>query len=816
MTQDSDARERNRPGRLAFLATAIVLATGVFGTPFFTGRVYSQADNLFRFSPWAAHQPAGFKGARSTLLNDVPMVFYPALSFARDRIRSGQLPTWNPHVYGGQPFIGATQTAVFSPITAIAWIVPLPDALTFICLARVLLGGLGMFVLLGAWGLRGWSRQFGGLAWMLAPFTVVWLEHPLSEVSAWMPWLVWATTRVCTLRRFLDVAALALITALTVFAGHPETALKGFLLCGVLSPALAVSECATRTKDDESGNPSRMRLASLGIVCAVAGLFAGVALAAVQVLPTLEYLRESRTFSARRTAAANIFVMAPETAATLVVPNFLGHPVGNTYLPMENRYGLISNYAEQQAYPGVPVWLLAAVGTWRRRRLPLTRALAIAAVASAALMYGMPIVTPLVTRLPGFDVLVLSRFGLVVDFCAVALAARGLETLVSAASGVTVVPAFAAAAGMIALVGASLAFLGPAISRAGRLPATLGWTGWSIALMLAMLVALVMRQRDRIRAQTFGATAAILLCADLVTFAWGFHPTIDRSLVFPAVSQIDAVRQDNGVYRVIGWGDALLPNAASVYGLADPRGYDGIGPRDWIRTLEPSMGADTAYQRLTGPAAFPMLDLLNVKYVIGEPGVELPSPHFARIVDERSASVWRNEQAFPRAFLADRFQVLPSAEAVRTVLSQGTVDLRRTALIETPPLPGLPADTQEFGGSGPGSAIVRRFDDTLVEIDTTTEAPRILMMSDSFFPGWSATVDGMRSALLRADGALRATVVPAGHHIVRFEYRPVSITAGFSITFATALFLVTGIAYEVSRARSHANTDRRTTAGGNR
>jgi hypothetical protein len=218
-----------------FLAVAGAVVLVLFGHPLMTGRAYSQADILFTEYPWAAHRPTGFDGPQNPLLGDVPMLMYPSLSFARDRVRAGRLPSWNPHMFGGQPFIGATQTAVFSPLTAIAYVVPLPGALTWIYMARLMVGGLGMFALLGALGLGSGARTFGALAWLLTPFSIVWLAHPLSEVAAWLPWQVLATRATCLRGRLRDMASLAVATALSLFAGHPETTLKTLLLCGALA-----------------------------------------------------------------------------------------------------------------------------------------------------------------------------------------------------------------------------------------------------------------------------------------------------------------------------------------------------------------------------------------------------------------------------------------------------------------------------------------------------------------------------------------------------------------------------------------------------
>ncbi|MGE3841110.1 MAG: hypothetical protein AB7I50_05940 [Vicinamibacterales bacterium] len=773
-----------RPASFLFLA---VVASGLLiGTPLVTGRVYSQADILFEHYPWAAHR-AFPQPAQNQNLGDVPMIFYPALVHARRAVREGRLPLWNPHAYGGQPFIGASQSAVFSPITAIAYVVPLPDALTWMYLARLLLGGLGMFVLLGTVGVHPLARTFGGLAWLLSPFTVVWVGHGVGEASALLPWLAWATWLTCRRGTLADVAKLAAFTAWTFFTGHPETAVTNLFFCGVLAMGLVVSNV--------SAKPFLQILASL--TRAMAGVALGVAMAAVQVVPTLEYLNESQALANRQEGRANIYVAPPETLVTGVVPNFFGHPVTRSFLPMQNRYGLGSNYAEQQIYPGIGIWLLAALGAWRRRRDRPARALVAAGAIGTALMYGMPVITDAVTTLPGFDVMALSRFGSIVTFAATWLAALAADELEAATSRVETWPVLTVAAAMAGLVPASWLRFGSVLQANHRAAATFGWTLFATGLAAATLWFIVGRARRLMNPPLFAAGVTAVLFADLFAFGFGYYPTVERSSVFPVLPEIAHVQADSSVFRTTGWADAFLPNAAAVHRLSDPRGYDGIGPRMWSELLDVHL-TTWQYHRFAQPASYDLLNLLGVRYIFAQPGVTFPADHFTRL-SVGPAPVWRNNRAFPRAFLAARVIVTGSAERTLSLIADGHFDLRNTVLLESLPIPTELKEGAEDAEGTPGTAEIRAYRDELVEVATSAPAPRLLVLTDNFFPGWLATIDGQPAPLLRADHALRAVWVPGGEHLVRFTYRPRSIIWGGAISVAAFLCIVTMVAFSRKR-----------------
>jgi uncharacterized membrane protein YfhO len=77
-----------------------------------------------------------------------------------------------------------------------------------------------------------------------------------------------------------------------------------------------------------------------------------------------------------------------------------------------------------------------------------------------------------------------------------------------------------------------------------------------------------------------------------------------------------------------------------------------------------------------------------------------------------------------------------------------------------------------------------------VSLRVTTSSNTALVLSQMWFPGWKATVDGEEVPVLRADGALTGILLRAGSHDVRFVFRPLSFTIGAVITILTALVIV--------------------------
>jgi hypothetical protein len=143
----------------------------------------------------------------------------------------------------------------------------------------------------------------------------------------------------------------------------------------------------------------------------------------------------------------------------------------------------------------------------------------------------------------------------------------------------------------------------------------------------------------------------------------------------------------------------------------------------------------------------------------------------------------------------DRYEIRTGNDA-RRILRDGRVDLRRYVLLEAdPPQDRRPKPAPD--AVEPGRARVTHYRPEFVEVETTAEEARLLVLTDAFFPGWEAWVDDTPAPIYRANFAFRAVPVPAGRHRVRFEYRPRSFRIGLAVSGATALAL--GFAALVAR-----------------
>jgi hypothetical protein len=158
-------------------------------------------------------------------------------------------------------------------------------------------------------------------------------------------------------------------------------------------------------------------------------------------------------------------------------------------------------------------------------------------------------------------------------------------------------------------------------------------------------------------------------------------------------------------------------------------------------------------------------------------------PGAVRVYEGRDQEVHEKPAVLPRAFVVHRAEVLPSEEAVLERMQSEDWDPERTAILEEQPVPALNRDDLPAqGGSDP--AAITLYAPHRVVIEAGSEAGGFLILTDSYYPGWQAYVDGQEARIYRADYLFRAVFLEPGRHTVEFRYRPMSFRIGLAIALA--------------------------------
>jgi hypothetical protein len=759
------------PAALLFVLAVVLLAPATLG-----GKVLSASDLALSSAPFSAGGPVG----ENPLQFDSGFVFEPDGLLVREALRDGRLPVWTPWLSAGRPLLAAQQSAPLLPLTWVGVVFPYWEAQVWIAVLKLLLAGLGTFVLARTLGLRPGSALLGAIAFGFGSYLVDWLMHPHSNAYVLLPWLLVVADRLCRSESVRDAAALGAVIGLAWLGGQPESA----FLVSVATAAWVATRLQSRR----------------GALLAAAAALAGVALSAVMLLPLIEALREALSTSRSQPP------LPLKAVGSLVFPEYWGRPDRPGEIP-----GPV-NFTERTVYAGVLPLLLAASGLIARR--PRGPQLFFAALAAVALLVSFDTgpITDVVYDLPVLDSLNVSRALVLAAFAIAMLAAFGLERWLDGtpaerrrmliAVGVLALVPVLAVLPRIGALGEALDQLtgGRAQGADGvNLAAGLRWLVFAAATVAILLAA------RRPRAWP-AAAACALVAVDLLWMGWGYNPAIDKAQADPPepppVAAMHDLTADGG--RVTGVG-GLEPNTASRWQLADARGHEQPSVERTVRLWYALGGGATASTEAVSPdepRTPRLLDTFGVRAVLVDRRVRVPSLRGDRIAyDGPGGFVLEHRTALPPAFVAYGWRPVASVEAGLFGVAAGTTgQARDEPVIETRDAPP--------GGDPPAAtpARVTGRTDTSVTVEVDARQAGRLVLMDTFYPGWEATVDGRAVDIDAANVAFRAVPVEAGRHEVRFEYRPASVRYGAIVSVVALLAL---LAMAFARRRRGAGSRRR-------
>ena len=234
-----------------------------------------------------------------------------------------------------------------------------------------------------------------------------------------------------------------------------------------------------------------------------------------------------------------------------------------------------------------------------------------------------------------------------------------------------------------------------------------------------------------------------------------------------------------------------------LYGLSEVRGYSPLEIEAYHRFLaaagdypQPIRHFRTLY---FSNFESRLIDLLNVKYLISDRVLQHPK---LTLLWQGGAHVYENRSVLPRAFLVYRTRVLSDGGDMMRALRDSNFDPRRIVLLdgEGPALSG-PIDPTP-------TVRIADYQPERVVLEVSSRYDGILVMADSWFPGWKAAVDGRPTKILRGNLLLRAVAIPRGNHQVMFRYDPASFRLGvFMSIFAFLIAVSLGVAGPLLRRR---------------
>ncbi|SIO60878.1 hypothetical protein SAMN05444166_6559 [Singulisphaera sp. GP187] len=752
--------------------------------------------------------------------NDLTFFYLPHYHQLADQLaRYGRVPHWDSSGFAGRPLVGNPQGGLFYPPLRLIWGLQAPSALGWLTVGHLLWSSLGLFLLMRSLGAGVAAATVAAGCFQASPYVLAQVfegHYPHVWAASWYPWAFWAFVQFRN-RRWGRALTLAPILALALLAGHPQ---EWFYLIFILS----VWALWDAIRDGVEGRPGAA-LARLGGWSFVVALSLG--LAAVELIPDMMAQAWSLRGSQLSLGKVSRYQLHALNGFQLLSPGALGSP---------SDYFGHDNYWETVFSIGLIPLVLVAVAAARHPDRRLVRGWLILIVGALVFAAGRKLgLFPLLFAcVPGMNRFrVPSRSLFVVSLGTAVLAGFGVETLALRAFGAEGWQWLARRSRLVAIVvGAILLGLlpfstrerneprakpdhalslreirailrsqgesGPSVAASAAGQIARSGTFWFALVGIGVIVTVGCRCSGDRRSR-YAWSIGLLGLIELGVSGYGLLKVAPPSefLGPDPISRAlgDAEPPVAGPFRIRAR-DTLYPDLR-----ASSNGFEKININDSFQIQHAADLYESLFALLYAPRTVdlksPMsevvaehqqenrqriLDRMNVAFLVAD-HVE-SAPHWPLVASGTSHgstfSIHRNPTVMPRAYVVPRAE--PTGEDAASALAGfRAVDPREAVLMSADPLPTGPR--QPFTPAVWGST-----DPDRVVIQVTTEAPGLLVVADTWMPGWDAQDNGRPTRILRGNHAQR--VIPLtrpGRHEVVLRYEAPGLKRGTAVTLASAV-----------------------------
>jgi hypothetical protein len=738
---------------------------------------------------------------RMSILWDTPNQFFPKLWYTANVWSKGVIPFWNPFLFNGFPSFADPQSQTFYPFTFVmAFLTGVSAKVVYLQLVvHYMLAGIFMYLFAGFYVKDTAGRVIASLIYMFNGFMINHFEH-LTMVNSvvWLPLILFFLEKGWRSGNMLYFAPAGLCIAFLIFAGHPQSMLYIFSVTALF----AVFRCFF--------NNEGRGFSLFPAVLVIASAAFGVLLAAVQLLPAVE-------FSGLSNRSGGLPYQAASAAGQLSLSQFLTFLLPDYFGGVRGPYVGPGDVAHSSIYCGV-IFLSLIPFSFAKRR---AGAFFFAGMASVALLFSMGdhgfLFKPVFEIVPGFNLFrspVHARF--VFAFFAALLTGMGMEHVAEREFLKNRTRNLYWFLGTLLII--ILVYLSPPDAKV-----------FSNVMLDALLfviffyganIILSHWKKDRISIRVLQISLVLLTFFDLyahgtnaltvgtrIQHKWFEKETpvvaaLKEKMEMPHEKKLSpflsAEELNHGLFRVyvddgLNQHNTLMPslpydylklsmmnfNMAIMHRIFMVDGYDPMMVKRYV--FFTALLRDRNYEKF--------LMLSNVKYVVKQ---------------DDTIEVLPGSRTMPRAYTVARIIYRSDPDTIIGTLSDPLFDVRNKAVVEEP----LKLHTVGSCRNQSEPKIVQYIPNR-VRLLTENDCPSLLVLSETYYPGWQAEIKnndtGQTTGLeaIRVNYSFTGVPVPAGSNEVIFEFRPRSFRNGLMISVITALagliLLVAGLSIRKRR-----------------
>ncbi len=801
--------------RLYGIGILIILILLFFLPPLLkSNSIYAPVDMISMSKPWRDYKsiiPQNF------LQGDAELMFVPFREFYYNQMHQHHFPLWNPYIYGGAPFFANDQSSVLSLYNLASLLFPFNKGFLIIAILKLMVTGIGAYLLLDLFGLGIYACLFGSIAWTFSAYMIIYLYHPATAAGSFIPWffyfferLVRSMGRQSKFNSF-NMFGIAMAAGLSFLAGHAETTAAGIL--GLLIYAI-IRLALTRAYFVK------------GFIYTISGIIIGILVASIQLFPLVQILANSEPLL-YRTYYKDIFFHIYDMILW-IVPNIDSNP---SYPYLYNYYfnrgsGALPYGAFAYAYIGIAPLLLSMYALLNVRKIGRDSIAFIGvALVTICLIAGIPPFSLLVS-LPLFQagwyvwhfplaelsLSVLAGFGVQHILNTKVQDKRRSVLLIAVTAGISLFLTF-----LYLVIRFDVQWIASLIDHVQGIKSVVSsmlarfacffnssmcsvlWPGpdpnvkafflvqfLTALLFIAGTIFLLIKRKTR--PVVVSICLIIFAITDLFTFGINYNPDPSATDLKPITPIIQKLMEfDTKDYTFYAADHLIQPNLNMFYGIRDFRGYDitiSMLYQHFLFALFPGTepllgnnGGDIRSRPYTPPDPV-IASIAGIRYLVFESTTHLNNAYYRFMGSYEDLSLWENPDAKPIIYLAGAVQPVTYNEEALDILSS-----HDPKLLTTPVVAGVDESGSFDNAKIRLTRIKDRAGEHVVKIDAVSNG--FLVINEPYYPGWHAYVDSKEVQMYHVNYLFQGIKIPEGNYIVRIVYSPDMFYIGLVLSLIT-------------------------------
>jgi len=746
----------------------IVFIWIIFAKPYlFENKIPFPTDyQLNNFELWNTYKEY-WGPIKNPVISDIVSEIYPWKKLTIDSLLKYELPLWNPYNFSGTPHLANYQSAAFSVTNIFYFLFDFKNAWSLSVLIQPLLAGIFMYMFARSLKLRETSSILSAVSFMFCGIITTWMNWTtISLAISFLPLALFAIEKYNKDKKNRYLILLTISFPLSFFSGHFQISIYFalYIICYILFKFLE-----TKNK--------------LIFLETVLFSFLGIVLSMPQILPSVEFY----TQAFRSNIFQKINPVSLSHMPTVLAPDFYGNPI--------SRNNLLGVYAEKSSFVGTVPFSLAILSVFSKNK----KVYFFIFMATLSLLFCLdtPFLDLIVrAKIPVISTSSLSRILILFSFSLSILAGFGLNEAINYISNKNYKKIFIWSILLLSLL--SLVW----ISVIGNI---IDPKFFSVAirnlilptLMIISIILILIISFINKKILTIGIIVIILLTSfDMLRFSSKWQPFISGDNAFVSTPIITKLSKLDKNYRYLG---PFGAEGAIYFNLNSTEGYDPLYINrygQFIGSLSDGKVTPSARVGVKIPTRakyFPkILDFIGIKYVLAKksdlekpwsfPFKNYPKDKFDLIYQEDVFQIYENKNVFPRAYLIGDYVVLNNDQQIIDKLLNDNFDLRKSVVLENNP-------NIKRTDSLVGEAKIIKYSPNKIIIKTKANQNSILILTDNFYSGWKAKVNGEEEKIIRADFTFRAIPIQKGENEVEFYYESRSLRWGF-ILFAISIIVL--------------------------